>query len=64
MSEFRTPSAFRQRLGYYVTGLAIGFLMLGVMWYIKAQAKAHQDAARQATPAKTPAPVPPPTSPQ
>ena len=64
MSEFRTPSAFRQRLGYYLTGLAIGFLMLGVMWWIKAQAKAHQDAARQAMPAQTPEPTPAPTSPQ
>lgn len=64
MSDFRTPSAFRQRLGYYVTGLAIGFLMLGVMWYIKAQAKAHQDAARQATPAQPPAPTPVPALPQ
>jgi len=38
------PSNFRQRLGYYLTGLAIGFTILGLFWYARAQAAKHQAA--------------------
>lgn len=36
-----TPSSFRSKLGSYVTGLAIGFFLLGVFMYQKNRSEAR-----------------------
>lgn len=60
-SGFSTPAQFRSKLGAYLTGTVIGFLILGSIYYQKhlmtqriqanAQAEAENDA--QAQPAST-----------
>jgi len=40
-----TPSSFRTKLGSYVTGLAIGFILLGFFMYQKSRAE-KRDAQR------------------
>lgn len=51
----QTRSTFRQRLGYYAFGLAIGFVMLGLLWSGKDVATTpapapSTDAAERVTP--------------
>lgn len=36
-----TPSSFRSKLGSYVTGLAIGFFLLGVFMFQKSRSQAR-----------------------
>jgi len=55
MSDLRPASGFRQRLAYYLIGLAIGFLMLGVLWSMKSKL-----AASQPTPASPQSTAPKP----
>lgn len=52
----KNRSDFMRRLAYYLMGLAIGFMMLGLMW----QAKQRQAAAQpgQATRAPDPGAAP------
>ncbi|CAG1007911.1 hypothetical protein PHYC_03494 [Phycisphaerales bacterium] len=42
MTDFRPAPGFRQRLGYYVIGLAIGCTLLGILWYMRALAAKNQ----------------------
>lgn len=47
---------FRKRLGYYMIGLAIGFGMLGVLWWGKANVARSGPAVRVPLPAAAPTP--------
>jgi len=49
----QSPSKFREKLGMYLTGVAIGFLLLGFFMYQKHRA---QQASAQGTPQTEPAP--------
>lgn len=42
MTDFRPAPGFRQRLGYYLFGLAVGCTLLGILWYMRAQAARSQ----------------------
>lgn len=54
-----TPSSFRSKLGSYLTGLAIGFFLLGVFMLQKSRSEARlaeAEAAQQVeSPQQTPA---------
>ncbi|MCR9075438.1 MAG: hypothetical protein NXI07_05300 [bacterium] len=41
-----TPSQFRSKLGTYLTGVAIGFTLLGMIYFFKHQA-VQREQARQ-----------------
>ncbi len=43
-----TPAQFRSKLGTYLTGVAIGFTFLGMVYYFKAQAVKRDQQQRQA----------------
>lgn len=50
-------SSFRERLGYYLLGVAIGFLVLGMFWVAKRGAGGGQQVTPPAqTSPQTPAP--------
>jgi hypothetical protein len=58
-------SAFRERLAYYLLGVAISCVLLGFLWaarYQAAQRRAAQSAAPAAAPAPTGAPATPGSS--
>lgn len=42
-----TPAQFRSKLGTYLTGVAIGFLFLGMVYFFKYQASQRERAQRQ-----------------
>lgn len=42
-----TPAQFRSKLGTYLTGVAIGFGFLGMVYYFKHQATLRDRAQRQ-----------------
>lgn len=42
-----TPAQFRSKLGTYLTGVAIGFLFLGMVSLLKYQASQRERAQRQ-----------------
>lgn len=42
-----TPAQFRSKLGTYLTGVAIGFILLGSIYYFKAQAVKREQANQQ-----------------
>lgn len=42
-----TPAQFRSKLGTYLTGVAIGFLLLGLVYYFKARAVEREQARQQ-----------------
>jgi hypothetical protein len=41
-----TPTQFRSKLGTYLTGVAIGFGFLGMVYYFKYQASQREKAQR------------------
>lgn len=44
-----TPAQFRRKLGTYMTGVAIGFMFLGMVYYFKWQSQQRElDAQRAA----------------
>jgi len=55
----QTSSTCRQRLGYYLTGVALGFAILGFFWLSKQQAQRAQQASQAAAPAAPAAPPAP-----
>lgn len=44
-----TPAQFRSKLGTYLTGVAIGFMMLGIIYFFKHQATQRQQAEFEQT---------------
>ncbi len=46
-SNRSTPEQFRSKLGTYMTGVAIGCLLLGTLFYQKHKAVQRQQAAAQ-----------------
>jgi len=44
-----TPAQFRSKLGTYLTGVAIGFTMLGVIYFFKHQASQREQARFEQT---------------
>lgn len=44
-----TPAQFRSKLGTYLTGVAIGFLMLGMIYFFKHQATQREQARQEQT---------------
>lgn len=42
-----TPAKFRSKLGAYLTGVAIGFALLGTVYYFKARAVEREQARQQ-----------------
>ncbi|MFN0012264.1 MAG: hypothetical protein ACKVS8_11545 [Phycisphaerales bacterium] len=44
--EQHSRSSFRERLGYYALGIAIGLVIVGMMYMGRSAAKARQDATR------------------
>ena len=42
-----TPAQFRSKLGTYLTGVAIGFIFLGMVYIFKYQASQRERAQRQ-----------------
>lgn len=51
-----TGSRFRDRLGIYLTGVAIGFAILGMLWMARSRAT-RQNAAASATSPMPPASI-------
>lgn len=47
-NKFSTPTQFRSKLGTYLTGVIIGFLLLGAIYYQKHLATKYQQAQRDA----------------
>ena len=43
----QSPAKFREKLGVYLTGVAIGFVLLGFFSYMKNQAKQNQAVTPQ-----------------
>lgn len=43
-----TPAQLRSKLGTYLSGVAIGFTMLGIIYFFKHQATQRQQAQGQA----------------
>lgn len=43
-----TPAQFRSKLGTYLTGVAIGFIILGAIYYQKHRATQRLQAQKQA----------------
>ena len=39
-----TPAQFRAKLGTYLSGVAIGFILLGMIYFFKAQAVKREQA--------------------
>ncbi len=58
-SGFSTPAQFRAKLGTYLSGVLIGFTMLGLIYFMKHLATQSQ----QADAAQAPAPTQPETQP-
>ena len=44
-----TPAQFRSKLGTYLTGVAIGFMMLGIIYFFKHLATQRQQAEFEQT---------------
>lgn len=44
-----TPAQFRSKLGTYLTGVVIGFAMLGMIYFFKHQAVERERAQEQQT---------------
>ncbi len=63
MSDFRPQPGFRRRLGYYLVGLSIGFGMLGMIWWAKANFARAQPQPTPAAPAAPTGTQPPPPQP-
>lgn len=42
-----TPAQFRSKLGTYLTGVAIGFILLGSIYFFKSRAVQREQAALQ-----------------
>lgn len=42
-----TPAQFRSKLGTYLTGVAIGFTLLGVIYFFKHQAEQRELAKQE-----------------
>ncbi len=59
-SNRSTPAQFRSKLGTYATGVAIGSLALGTIFYQKHKAIKRQQAAAQTIDNTTPAATPKP----
>lgn len=69
-NKFSTPAQFRSKLGTYLTGVIIGFLLLGAIYYQKHLASKYQQAQRDSqvesdtpTPSTDPQSTPPSTRP-
>ncbi len=56
-----TGSTFRERLGVYLVGVALGCLILGMFW--SARKRAAQQQAQPASPPVAPMPATPPANP-
>jgi uncharacterized membrane protein len=44
-----TPAQFRSKLGTYLTGVAIGFVFLGFVYFFKHQATKREQASAEQT---------------
>lgn len=56
--ENSTPSSFRSKLGSYVTGLAIGFFLLGIFMIQKSRSEARLAESESINQVETQPPVP------
>lgn len=58
-----SESKFHQRFGWYLLGVAIGLLMLGLLWQARHRAQLlQQQQQQQQTQAPGAAPAPPPAA--
>ncbi len=53
-SEFSTPAQFRSKLGSYLSGVVIGFTLLGMIYFMKHLATQNQQADAAQPTATTP----------
>ena len=57
-SEFSTPAQFRSKLGTYLSGVLIGFTLLGMIYFMKHLATQSQQADATQPAATSPEPQP------
>lgn len=59
--ELRPKAQLRERVGWYAMGVAIGLVLLGLLWQARRNAAQIQQARQQqAAPVQSPAPLPTP----
>ncbi|MBL4698523.1 MAG: hypothetical protein JKX70_06800 [Phycisphaerales bacterium] len=52
-NEYSTPAQFRSKLGSYLTGIVIGFTLLGMIYFMKHLATQSQQSPNAQQPVPT-----------